>query len=36
MAELVWDEELARGARIHAEQCQFDHDEADVCRWWHR
>ena len=31
MQELVWDEELAHGARVWAEQCDFNHDSNDVC-----
>ncbi len=33
MQELVWDEELAHGAKIWAEQCDFRHDQNDVCRF---
>ena len=33
MAELVWDEELARGAQLWADQCLFQHDSKDVCRF---
>ena len=31
MRELEWDEELARAAQAHAEQCKFRHDCPD-CR----
>ena len=33
MAELEWDDELARGAKLHAEECDFNHDKADTCRF---
>ena len=32
MRELVWDEELARGAQLWADQCTWSHDSNDVCR----
>ena len=32
MMELVWDEELAVGAQLWANQCNFNHDKNDVCR----
>ena len=33
MMELTWDEELARGAQMWANQCDFHHDSNDVCRF---
>jgi len=33
MMELTWDDELARGAQMWANQCDFQHDENDVCRF---
>ena len=33
MMELTWDDELAKGAQMWANQCQFFHDENDVCRF---
>ena len=33
MMEVTWDEELARGAQMWANQCEFQHDENDVCRF---
>ena len=33
MMELTWDDELARGAQMWANQCDFHHDENDVCRF---
>merc|ERR1719458_971268 len=33
MMELSWDDELARGAQMWANQCDFQHDENDVCRF---
>ena len=32
MRELAWDEELARGAQLWADQCTWSHDSNDVCR----
>ena len=33
MMELTWDEELARGAQLWADQCIWKHDSNDVCRF---
>ena len=33
MLSLEWDEELARGAQLWADQCIFQHDSNDVCRY---
>ena len=33
MQELVWDDELAHGAKLWAEQCNFKHDNNHVCRF---
>ena len=33
MMELVWDEELARGAQLWADQCVWEHDSNDICRF---
>ena len=32
MLRLEWDEELARGAQLWADQCIFQHDNNDICR----
>jgi hypothetical protein len=32
MMALVWDEELARGAQMWANQCDFNHDSSNICR----
>ena len=33
MMELTWDDEMAKGAQMWANQCYFNHDENDVCRF---
>jgi len=33
MMELVWDDELARGAQLWANQCNFHHDSNTICRF---
>ena len=33
MLTLSWDQELARGAQLWADQCVFQHDNNDVCRY---
>ena len=33
MMEFAWDEELARGAQMWANQCLFNHDSNDICRF---
>lgn len=33
MMELVWSEELARGAQLWANQCQFSHDHVANCKY---
>ena len=33
MLELQWDEELATGAKLWAERCDFGHDKRDICRF---
>ena len=33
MMELTWDDELARGAQMWANQCLFDHDGRRTCKF---
>ena len=34
MRELTWNDELAWGAQLWANQCNFGHDSASTCKYY--